>query len=234
MAKLYAVVCYLLFGVAQIWLVAFLTNAPGIRGIDGGVVRPWALAALADLALIALFGAQHSIMARRGFKRWWAGIVPAAVERSTYMLMTVLVLGVIFWLWQPIPAVIWAAHGALADVIWGLFWAGWALAVLSTFLIDHFQLFGLRPLVIPGGRAPGFRTPLVYRVVRHPLYLGMLLAFWAAPVMSAGHLLFAAGMTGYVLIGIVFEERDLLAAFGADYSRYRAEVSMLLPWRRGG
>jgi len=191
-----------------------------------------------NLLLLGLFAVQHSVMARRSFKRWWTRIVSPAVERSTFVLATSLVLALLLWQWRPISEpVVWRVQSAVgAELVWAVFWLGWVVLLISTFLLNHFELFGLRQVFAHAtGRdlpAPEFKTPLFYRYVRHPLYLGFLLAFWAAPVMTAGHLLFSIGTTGYILVGIWFEERDLIAQFGERYHRYRSEVGMLLPGRR--
>jgi protein-S-isoprenylcysteine O-methyltransferase Ste14 len=194
-------------------------------------------ALLIDVALLGLFAAQHSIMARPIFKRWWTKLVPHSVERTTYVLFASALLALLLWQWQPINAAVWTVDAPLAvTALRVVFWLGWALVLFSTFLINHFELFGLAQVVaFFRGRQPArpvFRTPSLYRWVRHPLYLGFLLAFWAAPTMSAGHLLFAIATTGYILLGIFLEERDLIAEFGDQYRRYRAQVSMLLPLPR--
>ena len=190
-----------------------------------------------DVLLLALFGLQHSVMARCGFKRWWTRVVPPAVERSTYVWATSIVLALLFWFWLPIKApVVWRVeNGFCVALLWSLFGIGWLVVLVSTFLINDFELFGLqqvfarlRQRVMPEAQ---FRTPLLYRYVRHPLYLGLLLSFWAVPVMTAGRLVFALGCTAYILIGVALEERDLLAQFGERYRRYRTEVGMLLPRR---
>jgi len=190
-----------------------------------------------DVALIALFGVQHSVMARQGFKRWWTRVIPAPAERSVYVLMASAALIILMSLWRPIDSIIWnVSTPALASLIWVLFWIGWFTVLLSTFLINHFELFGLRQVFsrLVGREIPEaeFRTPFLYRYVRHPIYLGFILGMWATPVMTAGHLLFAAGGTGYILVGIWFEERDLVAQFGERYRRYREQVGMLIPWRK--
>jgi len=188
-----------------------------------------------DLLLIGLFGVQHSVMARRSFKVWWTRIVPQAVERSIFVFATSLVLALLFWQWRPIAEpTLWHVRQPLAvHLLMAIFWLGWAVVLVSTFLINHFELFGLEQVFARlTGRemAPAqFKTPLLYRYVRHPLYLGLLLSFWSIPVMSAGHLLFSAGASVYTLIGIWFEERDLVAQFGERYRRYCKEVGMLLP-----
>jgi protein-S-isoprenylcysteine O-methyltransferase Ste14 len=177
-------------------------------------------------------------MARKGFKRWWTRIVPPAIERSTYVLAATLALALLLWQWRPIAEpVLWRIENpAAVNAIWAIFWLGWGVLLLATFLINHFELFGLRQVfsLLTGREIPEaeFRTPFLYRYVRHPIYLGFVLAFWATPVMTAGHLLFAIGGTGYILVGIWFEERDLVAQFGERYSRYREQVGALIPWRK--
>ena len=242
-------IVYLLFGVAAyavffatfLYLVAFVGNCPSIPyAIDRGPAATLPVAIGIDLALIALFGVQHSVMARQGFKKAWTRIVPEPVERSMYVLIASLCLIVLIVFWRPIPAVIWAVQSqTLAYVLWALFGLGWLIVLLSTFLINHFELFGLRQVWsharghdIP---APVFRKPFFYRFVRHPLYSGFVLAFWATPVMTGGHLLLAIGMTIYILIAIGHEERDLVGLFGKDYEAYRGEAGMLVPklGRRG-
>jgi len=184
--------------------------------------------------LIALFGLQHSVMARQGFKRAWTRIVPEPIERSLYVLIASLVLIALFWFWRPLPTEVWRVENSIGvAILWALFAAGWLTVLLSTFLLNHFELFGLQQVYLHAkGRAgapPRFRTPFFYKLVRHPLYLGFFLAFWATPVMSQGHLLLAVGMSVYMLIAIVYEERDLVGLFGEDYENYRRDVGMLTP-----
>jgi protein-S-isoprenylcysteine O-methyltransferase Ste14 len=220
------------------YVILFSANLVVPKTIDGGAVGPLDEAIAVNLVLLGLFAAQHSIMARRGFKRWWTRVVPEAVERSTYVLAASLALALVAWQWQPIPQpVVWSVQGGpAATAMWVVFWLGWGLVLLASFLINHFELFGLRQAASPllGKAVPEaeFRTPFLYRYVRHPLYFGLVLAFWSVPTMSAGHLLFSAGATGYILVGIWFEERDLIHQFGDTYRRYRNEVGMLLPWRK--
>ena len=232
---LYGVCAYVAGQIALLYLIGFSGNLLVPRSVDVGTGAPLARALVVDVSLLALFGLQHSLMARPGFKRWWTRVVPAVVERSTYGLATCAVLALLFRFWVPImePVVWQAEHRAGVALLWSLFGIGWLLALTSTFLINHFELFGLQQVfahltqrALPEAR---FRTPLLYRHVRHPLYAGLMLTFWSVPVMTAGRLLFAVGFSAYILIGIAFEERDLLAQFGERYRRYRAQVGMLIP-----
>jgi len=189
--------------------------------------------------LMSIFAVQHSVMARRGFKRWWTQFVSPAVERSTYVLAATVALALMMWQWRPLPAVVWHVSSAnAAGALHALEALGWLLVLTSTFLINHFELFGLHQVTnnLTGRTmpAPQFRMPLFYKIVRHPIYLGFIIAFWAAPTMSAGRLLFAAVTTAYIFAGILLEERDLVALFGDDYRRYRQRVGMILPLPRRG
>jgi protein-S-isoprenylcysteine O-methyltransferase Ste14 len=232
---LFGVVAYLIFFATFLYLVGFVANLPALPlTIDRGPASAAGTAILIDLALIALFGVQHSMMARKGFKRAWTRIVPQPIERSLYVLAASLVLIALFLLWRPLTQPVWSADSRLAaDLLWGICAIGWGMVLLTTFLLSHFELFGLeqvyRNLSGKAAAAPELRRPLFYRAIRHPLYTGFLLAFWATPEMSAGHLLFAAGMTVYILIAIRYEERDLVCTFGRDYEKYRREVGMLAP-----
>lgn len=232
---LYGLVVYALFLGTFLYAIGFVGNVVVPKPIDGGQPVPLAEALIVDALLLALFAAQHSIMARRSFKAWWTRFVPPAVERSTFVLAATLALALLLWQWRPIPEpTIWRIEGPVGrGLVQAVFWLGWAVLLLSTFLINHFELFGLRQVLVRlrGGElpAPRFVTPLLYRWVRHPIYLGFLLAFWAAPVMSAGHLLFSVATTGYILLGIALEERDLVAQYGGRYRSYREQVGMLLP-----
>lgn len=234
---LYGVAAYAVGFAALLYFIGFSGNLLVPRSVDIGASAPLAQALGIDLLLLALFGVQHSVMARRGFKRWWTRVVPAAVERSTYVVATSAVLALLCWFWVPIEApVVWRVTGnAGVTLLWSVFGLGWMLVLLSTFLINHFELFGLQQVFarLTGRTLPEarFKTPLLYRYVRHPLYLGLLLSLWAIPVMTAGRLLLAIGLSAYILIGIGFEERDLLRQFGERYRRYRIEVGMLLPRR---
>ena len=192
---------------------------------------------IVNLLLMSVFAIQHSVMARRQFKEWWTRFVPKSVERSTYVLFSTLALALLCWQWRPMPGVMWQVEDTdVANALVGLSLLGWLIALTSTFLINHFELFGLHQVANNlAGRPmpqPIFRAPLFYQFVRHPIYLGFIIAFWATPVMTAGHLLFAAVTTAYIIVGILLEERDLVGMFGDDYRRYRQRVSMLVPWRK--
>ena len=230
----YGAAAYLLFLVTFLYLVGFVGAFVVPRNVDHGITAPIGQAIAVNVALIGLFGVQHSVMARPAFKRWWARFIPASIERSTYVWLSNAVLLLLYWQWRTMPAVIW--HVGLPAgrwALWVLFGLGWATALASTFLINHFDLFGLRQVYLAWREKPytelGFRTRLLYRLVRHPLMLGFLIAFWAAPTMTAGHLLFAGGMTSYILIALQLEERNLVAAIGDKYRDYRRDVPMLLP-----
>jgi methanethiol S-methyltransferase len=235
---LYGLVAYAIGLGAIVYAVGFVANLVVPKSIDiGGEPLPWQQAFVINLALLTAFALQHSIMARPGFKRWWTRIVPAPVERSTYVLAAGAVLIVLFRYWAPIPAVVWSIEEpSVRTLLVAISFAGWGVLVLSTFLIDHFNLFGLAQVFNAWrGRTttePSFRTPFLYKLVRHPIYLGLLMAFWATPDMTVGHLLFALGTTGYILIGIALEERDLVAIYGDTYRAYRQRVRMLLPLPR--
>ena len=235
LAMLYGIVAYATFLIAFLYAIGFVGHVFVPKSIDSGAPGPLAEALVVNTLLLGLFAVQHSVMARPAFKRWWTRFVPQSVERSTYVLFASLALLLLYWQWRPIPDIVWAVQNPLAvHALTAIFWLGWAMLLVSTFLISHFELFGLsqvfarwRNRQLPPAE---FKAPLLYRVVRHPIYLSFLLAFWAAPTMTAGHLLFSVATTAYILIAIQLEEHDLTALFGDKYRQYRREVGMLLPW----
>ena len=233
----FGVITYLIFFATFLYLIGFTAGVAVLpRTVDHGPAASTGAAFIIDVGLLALFGLQHSGMARRSFKAATASFVPAPVERSVYVLVTSAVLVVMFALWRPLATILWHVGNPIgAALLWGLCGVGWALVLLSTFLINHFELFGLRQVYAHWRSAPPsamrLRQPWLYGLVRHPLYSGFMIALWATPVMTAGHLLFAAGLSAYILIGIRYEERDLVAQFGPDYEDYRRRVGMLTPRR---
>jgi len=232
-AFLYGVVAYGAFLVSFTYAVGFIGDFVVPKTMNSGPPGPLAPSLAIDLALLGLFGVQHSVMARPGFKRWWTQIVPHTVERSTYVLLSSLVLLLLYWQWRPIEGIVWRVEGAGAVVLWVLCATGWLIALITTFLISHFDLFGLRQVYLRLVGRPytnvEFKTVAFYKYVRHPLMFGFLVAFWATPNMTVNHLIFAAATTAYIFVALFFEERDLAAAHGASYERYRAEVPMILP-----
>ena len=236
-AFLYGVAAYLFFLVTFLYAIGFVSGVAVPKTIDSGPVGPLGEALVINLLLLSLFAVQHSGMARRAFKRWWMRFVPESVERSTYVLFATLCLALLLWQWRPIPTVVWQINDPnIALAVTAVGFVGWAIVLGATFMINHFELFGLHQVVnnLAGRTMPhmSFKTPMLYKLVRHPIYLGFIIAFWAAPTMTVGHLLFAAVTTAYIFVGIFLEERDLVELFGDEYRRYRARVSMLIPWRK--
>lgn len=235
---LYGGLSYAVFFASFLYAIGFSGNLIVPKGIDGGAPAGLGEALAINLALLALFAIQHTIMARPAFKRWWTKIIPEQLERSTFVLAASLILFLLYWQWRPMTGVVWSVDNPIgAGVLWGVFAIGWAMVLVSTFLINHFDLFGLRQVWkhfqgVEYAHVP-FQTTSLYKIVRHPIMLGFIIAFWAAPHMTVGHLLFAIATTAYIIIGVHFEEHDLKAFIGEDYAKYQGEVPMLCPFRFG-
>jgi protein-S-isoprenylcysteine O-methyltransferase Ste14 len=233
-AFIYGVISYAVFFISFLYAIGFVGNLIVPKGVDSGTEVSMAESLIVNLVLLALFAVQHTIMARPAFKKWWTTIIPREVERSTFVLVTSLLLLLLYWQWRPMTGVVWSVESTVGILILtGIFWLGWVVVLLSTFMIDHFDLFGLRqvylPLVNKEYSGIKFKTTMFYKFVRHPIMLGFIIAFWSTPHMTVGHLLFAAATTIYILMGLQFEEHDLRAAIGSEYEEYRKQVPMLIP-----
>ena len=231
---LYGIICYFVFFVTFLYAVGFVGNIMVPKTIDSGFQGGSTYAWLVNILLLSLFAVQHSVMARPGFKKWWTRFIPKPIERSTYVLLASVVLILLFAYWRPIDSVVWNIKGSLAgSILIALYFAGWFVVLFGTFLINHFNLFGLQQVYLnlknQDQPHPKFVKPLFYKIVRHPLMLGFIIAFWATPQMSVGHLLFAFATTGYILVAIQLEERDLVRFHGDEYRRYQQEVSQIIP-----
>ena len=233
----YGLICYAIFFVTFLYAIGFIGNLVVPKTIDAMSTLSFPVALAINVGLLGLFGIQHSVMARPAFKRWWTQFVPKPLERSTYVLLSSVCLIALFYFWQPLGITIWHVHNTVGQaILYSLFAFGWSLVLVSTFLINHFDLFGLRQVylyLLGQDYTPlQFKTPSLYKVVRHPLYVGWFFAFWATPLMTVTHLVFALITTAYILVAIQLEERDLITVHGEDYVNYRRRVPMLIPFRR--
>lgn len=231
---LYGAVCYLIFFATFAYAIGFVGNVLVPKSIDSGTPGAFWPSLLINLGLLGVFGIQHSVMARPGFKRWWTKLVPKPIERSTYVLFASVALILLFWQWRPLPEIVWSVeHQAGRTVLWSLFGLGWGLVLVATFMISHAHLFGMRQVYDYLNRRhlwePGFQTPGLYGHMRHPIMTGFFIAFWATPDMTVGHLIFAIVTTSYILVALKLEEHDLMAAFGERYAAYRRRVPMFIP-----
>ena len=236
---IYGVIAYILFFLTFLYAIGFVGDIFVPKTINSGMDKTaeWQMAVVINIILLSVFALQHSIMARPGFKRWWTTIIPWSIERSTYVLLSSLALILIFYYWQPLLGVVWHVDNRMgAILLTALFWLGWAIVLLSTFMINHFELFGLQQVYLNLKQKelsrPDFKTPMLYKFVRHPIMLGFIIAFWATPHMTTGHLLFAVVTTAYILVALQLEEHDLLQVFGDRYREYRKKVPMVIPFMK--
>lgn len=239
LAFIYGVLSYILFFVVFLYAIGFVGDIVVPKTINSGndMTANWPMAVIINLILLTVFALQHSIMARPGFKKWWTKFIPWSIERSTYVLLSSLALILIYHFWQPLQGVIWHVDNpAGANILIALFWLGWLIVLASTFMISHFELFGLKQVYMNLKQkqfsSTDFKMPMLYKFVRHPIMLGFIIAFWATPHMTVGHLLFAAVTTAYILVALQFEERDLMKMFGERYREYRKKVPMVFPFTK--
>ncbi len=236
LVALYGVVSYVVFLLSFLYAIGFVGNILVPKSIDSGEVGPLLPSLIINTLLLGLFAVQHSVMARPAFKRWFTRFIPTVIERTTYVFLSSLLLFVLYYFWQAMPGIIWNVESSIGSLILiGVFWLGWITVLLSTFMINHFDLFGLRQVYInyKGQEYSDleFRIIGLYKLCRHPIMLGFIIGFWATPTMTAGHLLFAFATTAYIFIALQFEERDLLTIFGDVYENYRQKVPMLFPYK---
>lgn len=232
---MYGIASYIIFFVTFLYSIGFVGNFTVPKSIDSGTTGSFVPSLLINLLLLSIFAVQHSVMARPAFKSWWTRIIPPPIERSTYVLLSSLALVLLFWQWQPITMAVWEIEDMSGRyVLWALFWIGWLIVLLSTFLINHFDLFGLRQVYLylknQESSGSGFKTPFLYKFVRHPIMLGFIIAFWATPDMTVGHLIFSIVTTIYILVALQFEEHDLVKYHGAEYQEYQKGVPMIIPF----